>query len=172
MLVTPVLETALQEKDKVRVHRIGKSGEERLGPLLPVWPGVQTRPRCSRRERNRKRRASGCPVTRQPDRRKKASRRGQSSTRASTTPALVAQGQGVRLKVGMSLVLSSAELHLRLSKGQPSRFPAKTPGMIGTLLGLVGSVSVYCDGVGRSLCLRLLYPVWQHLTCPSRHVLI
>ena len=33
VLVTPVLETALQEKDKVRVHRIGKRKRGKAGPL-------------------------------------------------------------------------------------------------------------------------------------------
>ena len=65
-------------------------------------------------------------------------------------------GLGVRLQDGRSGVHTPAESHLRLENWQSSIFPVKTPGTIGTLQELVGSLLVYCDSVGRSLCPLLL----------------
>ena len=62
-------------------------------------------------------------------------------------------GLDVRLEVGKSGVQSAAGSHLRAENWQSGSFPAKTSGIIGTVLGPVGLVSVYCDGVGRSFCL-------------------
>ena len=80
--------------------------------------------------------------------------------RASTVAHRVAgpSGSGLRVGfgVGRSVVESPAQSHLKLYKGQSSSFLTKAPGNAEPVLGLIGSASVSCDGVGRSLCLRLL----------------
>ena len=45
---------------------------------------------------------------------------------------------------------------------------AALPGVKGSVLGLVGPMSVYCDWVRKKVRYATSISVWQHITCPSR----
>ena len=56
------------------------------------------------------------------------------------------------------------------SKLAPQWLPCQAPGIVGSVLGLVSPVSVYCDWVRWRVGSATSILVWQHVNCQSRSV--
>ena len=66
-------------------------------------------------------------------------------------------------------IFSGSSHTIDLKIGTPV-LPCQAPGIIGSVLGLVGPVSVYCDRVKWKVSSSTSASVWQHVSCLSRFV--